>query len=52
MDPLKELVKGLPPDLKEVEDFARFLLERSARKAEGKANVTMLTRAQRLESTT
>ena len=38
MDALKELVKGLPPDLKqEVEDFARFLLERRARKSEGKA---------------
>jgi hypothetical protein len=53
MDPPKELAKGLPPDLKqEIEDFARFLLERRARKSEGKADVTMLTRARRLESTT
>jgi mRNA-degrading endonuclease RelE of RelBE toxin-antitoxin system len=37
METVEELIKQLPPDLqKEVEDFARFLLERQARKRSGK----------------
>ena len=33
METMEELIKQLPPDLqKEVEDFARFLLERRAQK--------------------
>jgi hypothetical protein len=37
MGAMEELIKQLPPDLqKEVEDFARFLLERRAQKGGGK----------------
>jgi hypothetical protein len=37
METMEELIKRLPPDLqKEVEDFARFLLERHAQKRDGK----------------
>jgi hypothetical protein len=37
METMEELIKQLPPDLqKEVEDFARFLLERHVQKRGGK----------------
>ncbi len=37
MGTMEEIIRQLPPDLqKEVEDFARFLLERQARKRRGK----------------
>jgi hypothetical protein len=37
MGTMEEIIRQLPPDLqKEVEDFARFLLERQAQKRRGK----------------
>jgi hypothetical protein len=37
METMEELIKRLPPDLqKEVEDFARYLLERHSQKRAGK----------------
>ena len=37
MSELEELIKDLPPDLQqEVADFARFLIEKRARKLKGK----------------
>ena len=39
MSELTELVEQLPPDLQEeLKDFAKFLVEKRVRKAEGKPN--------------